>query len=184
MSFNAKNLTYGCSPLHVVGVVKLTPVPESNEPAFLRKLKSQYRDTDPVRHQRQLARPKRRGTPDEENDEDPIYVQETDPHEPIAKADCNALLEAITTDRLPGDKAQTGSRADSIDEIAPSPNSCPEGPVSQSVVIGAASKKRSIKIVGKDDPPDRRPKSEDEPAATGKQSQKNAKRPKLSFQEE
>ncbi|KAL8908925.1 MAG: hypothetical protein Q9207_000501 [Kuettlingeria erythrocarpa] len=184
MSLDAKNLTYGCSPLHVAGVIELIPGPESNEPAFLRKLKSQYGDTDPIRHQRQLARPKKWGTSDEKDDEDPIYIQETDPHEPISRADCNALLEATTTDRLSGDKAQTRGRADSTNEIAPPPNPDPEGPVSQSVVIGAASKKRSIKIVGKDDPSHRRPKSKDEPGATGKQSQKNAKRPKLSFEEE
>lgn len=170
--------------MHVAGFVKLIPVLESNEPAFLRKLKSQYRDTDPVRHQRRLARPRKWGTPDEENDEDPIYVQETNPHEPISKADCDALLDATTTDRLPGHKAQARSKADSTDEITTSLNPDGEGPASQSVVIGAASKKRPISIVGQDDPSNTCPKSEDEPGVTGKQSQKNAKRPKLSFAEE
>ncbi|KAL8763222.1 MAG: hypothetical protein Q9184_000940 [Pyrenodesmia sp. 2 TL-2023] len=184
MAFNAKNLTYGCSPMHVAGIIKLTCVPESNEPAFLRKLKGEYGGTDPARHHRPLARPKKVVHTDEENDNDPVYVKETDPHEPMSKADYDALLKAATTNQSPANKAQPGETTNGPDEIAPPPEPTPERPVSQYVVIGAASKKRSVKIVGENDLSDRPLESTDEPGTRAKsKGQQRAKRPKLSFQD-
>ncbi|KAL8930599.1 MAG: hypothetical protein Q9208_000469 [Pyrenodesmia sp. 3 TL-2023] len=158
---------------------------ESNEPAFIRKLKGEYGGTDSARNQRQLARPKKEVNPDEVNDDDPVYVQETDPHEPISKADYDALLRAATTDQSPADKAQLGETTNGLDEIVNPPQPNPEGPVSQYVIIGEASKKRSAKIVGEDVLSDRPLESTDEPGTRTKPNgKKRAKRPKLSFQEE
>lgn len=123
--------------------------------------------------------------PDEENDDDPVYVQETDPHEPMSKADYDALLKGATTDQSPANNAQPRETTNGPDEIAPPPKPNPKGPVSQYVVIGAASKKRSVKIVGETDLSDRPLESTDEPGTRGKpKSQQRTKRPKLSFQDE
>ncbi|KAL9006799.1 MAG: hypothetical protein Q9188_000486 [Gyalolechia gomerana] len=178
MSFNAKNLTY-----------------ESNEPGFLRKLKGQYGGTDPARHQQPLARPRKQRNPLEEDEDDPIYVDEANPHEPMSKAAYDALMEDTATEDRDGlfttvEESSRGAKKSSNQTGPPSEphgERCgmQEAPLKQQMaVIGAASKKRSAKIVGDGAAADeaRGCAENSEPAKS--QGLKKAKRQKLSFQDD
>ncbi|KAL8974711.1 MAG: hypothetical protein Q9197_001042 [Variospora fuerteventurae] len=177
----------------MAGNVKHNLTYESKEPAFLRKLKSEYEGTDSARHQRPLARPKRQRDAVDEEDDEPVYVHEIDPNVPISKGDHDALLDASIKKHEPAEESQRGRSDESVLDMKapPSVPGAEEGvlqdaqPQQQLAVIGAASKKRSVKVVG------------DDASATGfqesdatlkakksKQGLKKVKRPKLSFQQD
>ncbi|KAL8656099.1 MAG: hypothetical protein Q9210_000484 [Variospora velana] len=176
MAFNIKhNLTY-----------------ESKEPAFLRKLKSEYEGTDSARHQRSLARPKRQRDAVDEEDDEPVYVHETEPNVPMSKADHDALLDASIKKQEPAEEAQRGRSDESVLDLKapPSVPSAEEGvlqevqPQQQLAVIGAASRKRSVKVVGDNAPATGVQESGARSEAKSKQGLKKVKRPKLSFQQD
>ncbi|KAI4166920.1 MAG: hypothetical protein LQ343_007623 [Gyalolechia ehrenbergii] len=185
MSFNAKNLTYGHQSYSKA---------ESNEPEFLRKLKGQYGGTDPARHQQPLARPRKQKNPLEEDEDDPIYVHEANPHEPMSKAAYDALMDTATEDHdglfTTVEESSRGAKKSSDQTGPPSEphrEKCgmQEAPSKQQMaVIGAASKKRSAKIVGDGaEADDARVCAENlEPAKS--QGLKKAKKQKLSFQDD
>lgn len=178
MSFNAKSLTY-----------------ESNEPAFLRKLKVQYGGTDSARHQQPLARPRKQRNSTEEDGDEPVYVHEADPHEPISKSEYDALMDDKVTED------QDGPFATAEEPSAQAGKACiPMGPSSepddvravmhkapskqQIAVIGAASKKRSAKVIGDGSIIDEAVGFAGKPESTKSQKPKKAKRQKLSFQDD
>ncbi|KAI4132663.1 MAG: hypothetical protein LQ338_000603 [Usnochroma carphineum] len=174
MSSNVKNLTY-----------------ESKEPAFLRKLKGEYGGRDSARHQRPLARAQKARDADEEHDDQPVYVHETSPYVPMSKADYDALLHASTTEREPVQKTQSETSVKGSYETEPSPEPSKKATLEdtqtkqQTAVIGASSKRRLVKVIGEDASSAEVQKSKGgEPMTVKKQVQRNAKRPKLSFQDD
>ncbi|KAL8683788.1 MAG: hypothetical protein Q9186_000274 [Xanthomendoza sp. 1 TL-2023] len=173
MSVNSKNLTY-----------------ETNEPAFLKKLRSEYGGTDLSRQQRPQARPRKQRNADEENDDEPVYVHDEDPHEPISKADYDALLKAPSTEQesaksmQPASSVQfspgteSSSQAHSLDQVQ---QALPTK--ERTAGIGRSSKKRSAKIIGDDDSADEVRKLTTGSDAPKKHVQTKGKKVKLSFED-
>ena len=163
MSFKAKNLTY-----------------ESNEPAFLRRLRGEAAGAgDPDRHGRSAARPvpKRLKGKDDEDD-GPTYVEE-ESGDTISKADYEALLA--------GDE----KKADADGDMKPQRPNNGEEPDSKSRLkqqslaeAGQARKKRKVaKVVGDIDEEEDGvvPDSKEKPSV--KKPKKKSK-VKLSFEDE
>ncbi|KAI4088609.1 MAG: hypothetical protein LQ344_005947 [Seirophora lacunosa] len=160
---------------------------EPKEPAFLRKLKSEYEGSNSARHQGSLARPKRQKDAGGEDEDEPVFVHETDPNVPISKADYEALLDASTKKQEPAEEAQrerSGGRA--LDMKAPlSAPSVGEGVLQDAeplAGIGAASRKRAVKVVGGSTSATGVPECGGRSEAKRKQRLKKVKRPRLSFQ--
>ena len=128
-----------------------TYIPESNEPAFLRKLRSEYgRGVDPARHQHPLARPRKQNTTDAADDE-PTYVHE-DTLDTISKDEYTALL---THNKGKVDDDRTSSLPDggehSDDGVSENTGQQRHEvkPAAQlQANIGSTSKKRLVKAIG------------------------------------
>ncbi|KAL8811268.1 MAG: hypothetical protein Q9223_006605 [Gallowayella weberi] len=167
MSVNSKNLTY-----------------ETNEPTFLKKLKSEYGNDGLTRQQRPQVRPKKQRNADEEDDDEPVYVHEEDPHEPISKADYDALLKAPSTEPEPAELMQSATSAQFSQETESSDQVQQTLPAKERTAgIGASSKKRSAKIIGEEDSSDEVRKSTTGSEAPKKHVQKKGKKVKLSFED-
>ncbi|KAL9633257.1 MAG: hypothetical protein Q9204_003471 [Flavoplaca sp. TL-2023a] len=174
MSFNAKNLTY-----------------ESKDPSFLRRLKGEFGATDAVRQQRPQARPKRLRNTHEEDDDQPIYVNDQDPSETLSKAEYDALLRASSTVQQPVREAppDVDVPTSNVTEVRPTSSAGVRAEhesamKERSAGIGGRSKKRSAKIVGDDALSDKAQKSMNEAHVVKKSAPKRAKKMKLSFEDD
>ncbi|KAL8900998.1 MAG: hypothetical protein Q9192_000774 [Flavoplaca navasiana] len=174
MSFNAKNLTY-----------------ESKDPSFLRRLKGEFGATDAVRQQRPQARPKRLRDTQEEDDDQPIYVNDQDPSEILSKAEYDALLKAPSTEQQPVKETppevdvQTSNATQARPTSSAGVRNGQESAVKErSAGIGGCSKKRAAKIVGDDALSDEAQKSMNEAHVVKKSASKRAKKMKLSFEDD
>ncbi|EFW19520.1 hypothetical protein D8B26_007742 [Coccidioides posadasii str. Silveira] len=172
MNFKAKNLTY-----------------DKNEPAFLRRLRSQYGDGTGERHGRSNVRPIKPKDPDA--DDEPTYVDE-ESNEVISKEEYQAMLRNAeeNTSEQPTSRPENGdqnqnSTSDKTHEKATEP---PELAPSQKVAeIGGAKKKKLARVIADDDDDD-----DDQPAkkdaqvkVTGPPKKRQKKKKiKLSFDEE
>ncbi|KAL9599767.1 MAG: hypothetical protein Q9219_003650 [cf. Caloplaca sp. 3 TL-2023] len=169
--------------------------PDSKEPSFLRKLRGEYGVNDVSRHGQQFARPRRQRNSAEEYDDEPIYVHETEPHEPMTKAKYDALFgtskNAPDTEGVHGPPSPKGEQSDR--NVALSYNTEPSYSSHQgratspdvqlkqhTAVIGGVSKKRTAKVIGDDDVADKTNKTTGPPGKMKKQGSK-AKKQKLSF---
>lgn len=159
MSFKAKDLTY-----------------ESNEPAFLRRLRGQVAGGDADRHERPIARPKRLKQNDDEDD-GPTYVVE-ESGDTLSKAEYEAMLAKEdaadeTVERPEGEAAEGGEpRSHSRQQLAEA---------------GQKQKKRkAAKIIGNDDEKDEAVANghEEQAKKVTKKPKKKAKAVKLSFEDE
>ncbi|KAK2801525.1 hypothetical protein FQN50_007741 [Emmonsiellopsis sp. PD_5] len=169
MSFNAKNLSY-----------------DKNEPAFLRKLRSQYGDGSGFRNDRPNPRPtKQRDTDD---DDAPTYVDE-ESNEVISKEEYEALVKGDSEDQVAEDAGNnnedgnnetnaldtttgTGKESKTVTETP--------GPKAKQRVaeIGGAKKRKQGKVIGDDatEPDAKKPQTSRKP--------KLKKKIKLSFDDE
>lgn len=190
MSFNAKNLTYGPSTCTKSIYQILIDIPESNEPSFLRKLKSEYGGNNSGRHERPLARPRKHRGADEDEDDAPTYVDE-ESHDTFTKTEYEALMNT-KDETVPQakdvkgeeatDLADGGAESTSIakDQAVELPN-----PAKREIVatIGGIGKRRLAKVVG--EYPDGEESKEIRKSATGVKKTTNPKKKvKLSFDEE
>ncbi len=159
---------------------------ESNEPAFLRKLRNEYRGGDSARHERPLARP-RKHVKDGEEDDQPTFVVEGS-QDTLSKAEYEALMGVASDEKRDGNKAVSDPQLGSKDE---KPRKCsteipdystPAKPKSAS--IGASNKRRFAKIVGDEDEGTAESRDEDSAQTTKKPKAKKGKKVKLSFAEE
>lgn len=131
---------------------------ESKDPAFLRKLKSEYQGHDEAQHRRPQARPKKQNSRDDEDDDEPIYIDEQTQN-PVPINEYKALLisheaKPNTNRSLPSSSSSppsSGSRdpqaeIPTIDGIKSSDSII----LSQQreVSIGVNSKKRLARVVG------------------------------------
>ncbi|KAK0507869.1 hypothetical protein JMJ35_009758 [Cladonia borealis] len=169
MTFNSKNLSY-----------------ESNEPAFLRKLRSEYQGGDSARHERPLARP-RKHIKDGDEDDEPTFVVEGS-QDTLSKAEYEALMGVVSDEKHDGNEAVSDPQPESKDEkpgessTEISDNSTPAKQVNAS--IGASNKRRFAKIVGDEDEGAAESRDENSPRTTKKPKAKKAKKVKLSFAED
>ena len=159
---------------------------ESNEPAFLRKLRNEYRGDDSARHERQLARPRKHVIDGEEEDQ-PTFVVEGS-QDTLSKAEYEALMGVVSDEKHDGNEAVSDPQPGSKDE---SPrkgsteipdNSTPAK--QQSASIGASNKRRFVKIVGAEDEGTAESQDGDSARTTKKPKAKKGKKVKLSFTEE
>lgn len=161
MSFKAKNLTY-----------------ESNEPAFLRRLRGEVAGNDADRHERPIARPKRLQKDDDEDD-GPTYVVE-ESGDTLSKADYEAMLK--------GDEpSHDGSAARPYGEDDHVKADSKAEPKQKVTEAGQAQKKRKVaKAIGGtgEDDGAAEPEEQDKGKKGVKKPKKKAKAVKLSFEDE
>ncbi|MCJ1425359.1 hypothetical protein MMC29_003257 [Sticta canariensis] len=155
MTFNAKNLNYGMFAIMVYTLTALTKVTDPKEPAFLRRLRDEYGDRNPARHERPLARPKKhRISDDDDDDDEPTYVDGISQNV-VSKANYDALMNPKRLEKEEERSSSTSpnQRNLQIEKHATIGNHHldPEVPPSQlGANIGGNLKKRLPKIVGDD----------------------------------
>ena len=190
MSFNAKNLSYGSTPCSLVILLFAfidVGSTEANEPAFLRRLKSQYGGGDGRENpQRRPKKPK-----NEDDDDAPTYVEEGS-HEVISKEEYEALVR--------GDDPEEENKDESTDFKAGQPTASLHGGVQEGTAgtdgsksrqnvagIGGPKKRKQAKVVGEELAEE---KEEEEgrqgtsPVANKPKQKKKKKKVKLSFDED
>ncbi|EEQ89952.1 hypothetical protein RJZ56_004744 [Blastomyces dermatitidis] len=138
MSFNAKNLTY-----------------EKNEPAFLRKLRSQYGDGSGFRNDRPSPRPTKKK--DADDDDAPTYVDEAS-NEIISKEEYDVLVRGDSDNKI-GERSgnnrneneKTRSTNDTGDGVDQGERQGPKAKRNQHFAeIGGAKKRKQAKVIGED----------------------------------
>ncbi|KAK5806367.1 hypothetical protein VI817_000625 [Penicillium citrinum] len=171
---------HDCIVIALLSRVTLIDISEANEPAFLQKLRGQYGDNS-GRLERPAARPlKAKDKRDEEEDE-PVYVDE-ESNEVISKEEYKALVGGDDTKQSDIDQAtKDSSTADNQDESTsqPEPTSAKQSNLTE---VGGQKKRKQAKVVGEDTKPE-----PDEPLpakASTTRKPKKAKKIKLSFDEE
>ncbi|KAI4107099.1 MAG: hypothetical protein L6R37_001799 [Teloschistes peruensis] len=173
MALNPKNLTY-----------------ESNEPAFLRKLRGEYGGLDTARHQCQQLRPRKKRDAEEKDEDEPIYVHEGDPHTPISRADYDVLMKVPTTKQSSVKETEVLDTRDidttdtEISAFAASEAVDEVHPRQETTTIGGVSRKRAARIIADDDSADEAHPSANISRNVKRQALKQRKKPKLSFQDE
>ena len=160
---------------------------ESNEPAFLRRLRSEHGDRDSSRHERQLARPRKQVQEGEEDDQ-PTYVVE-DSQDTLSKAEYEALITADNADQKDeNDVPLPANSSHSIGEAEPTKDEVTREAalVKQRVAgIGSSTKRRLAKVVGDEEGEDGAvPEKGDSGKNSKKLRPKKVKKVKLSFDEE
>ncbi|OJD28480.1 hypothetical protein ACJ73_00111 [Blastomyces percursus] len=138
MSFNAKNLSY-----------------EKNEPAFLRKLRSQYGDGSGVRNDRPSPHPTKKK--DTDDDDAPTYVDETS-NEIISKEEYDALMRGDSDNKIGkssgnngNENEKTRSTNDTGDGDEQGELQGPKAKQKQHFAgIGGAKKRKQAKVIGED----------------------------------
>ena len=159
---------------------------ESDEPAFLRKLRNEYQGGDSARHERPLARP-RKHVKDGEEDDEPTFVVEGS-QDTLSKAEYEALMGVVSDEKHDGNEAVSDPQPISKDEKPSecsteiSDNSTPAKQINAS--IGASNKRRFAKVVGNEDEGAAESRDEDSARTTKTPKAKKAKKVKLSFAEE
>ena len=185
MTFNSKNLSYGANIFELQRDNSNNGT-ESNEPAFLRKLRSEYQGGDSARHERPLARP-RKQIKDGDEDDDPTFVVEGS-EDTLSKAEYEALMGVVSDEKHDGNEAvfdpQPGSKDEKPREYSTEilVNSTPAKQINTS--IGASNKRRFAKIVGDEDEGAAERREEDSARIAKKPKAKKAKKVKLSFAED
>ena len=159
---------------------------ESNEPAFLRKLRSEYGGADSARHERPIARP-RKHVKDDEEDDQPTFVVEGS-QDTLSKAEYEALMAVASDEKHDGNEAVSGRQPGADDEKPRgSNNEIPDDTTpakQQNASIGASNKRRFAKIVGNEDEGIAKNHNEDSARTSKKTKTKKGKKVKLSFDEE
>lgn len=160
--------------------------PESNEPAFLRELRSQYGGADSARHDRPLARP-RKHVEDDEEDDQPTFVVEGS-QDTLSKAEYEALMGVANDEKHDETEGVSDGQPSAEDEKPrDSSTEIPDNATpakKQSASIGASNKRRFAKIVGNEDEGIAKSHGVDSARTTEKPKTKKGKKVKLSFAEE
>ncbi len=120
------------------------------EPSFLRKLKSEYGGGDSHRHERPLARPRKKRIGDEDDDDEPTYVDEGS-NETISKSQYDTLIGNPPKDEPTG-KVKVGPES-----IESPPGSCAGGAMNENLEfvalkqniaqIGNRKKRKAAKVI-------------------------------------
>ncbi|KAJ9627882.1 hypothetical protein H2203_003100 [Taxawa tesnikishii (nom. ined.)] len=173
---------------------------ESNEPAFLRRLRAQNSGNDTDRHERAIARPRKPKDAASLDEDAPTYVVE-DSGDTLTKAEYDALMSGnggkAGDAETPGVTGQSTSDEPEASGSLPAEEGVDDAERKKQAIMeaGKASKKRKVaKVVGgEDDDDDDEPADEKDgngnnaPAAASKAAKKpkkKAKAIKLSFGDE
>ncbi|OJD15048.1 hypothetical protein AJ78_04671 [Emergomyces pasteurianus Ep9510] len=137
MSFNAKNLSY-----------------DKREPAFLRKLRSEYGDGSGFRNDRPNPRPTK--MKDGDDDDAPTYVDE-ESNEVISKAEYDALVRGDRDNKteensknIGDENEQTKSGHEGDGDVQGKPQGGKAKPKQHFAEIGGAKKRKQAKVIGED----------------------------------
>ncbi|KAJ6102802.1 hypothetical protein N7486_005229 [Penicillium sp. IBT 16267x] len=144
---------------------------EAQEPAFLQRLRGQYSGDTSGRLERPAARNKKLRDPKDEEDDEPVYVDE-ESNEVITKEEYKALVE-------PPKDNETNTKDPSTAEGHKKPAE-PITKQSNLTEAGAQRKRKQAKVVGEEN----KPESEAPVAQEKPKKPKKAKKIKLSFDEE
>ncbi|KAI4197286.1 MAG: hypothetical protein LQ350_006014 [Teloschistes chrysophthalmus] len=173
MALNPKNLTY-----------------DSNEPAFLRKLRGEYGGSNTARHQCQQLRPRKKMDAEDEDEDEPVYVHEGDPNTPISRADYDVLMKVPTTKQSSVKETEVfDTRATDTTDTEISASAANKAvdevhPRQETATIGGVSRKRAARIIADDESADEAHPSANRSRNVKRQALKQGKKPKLSFQDE
>ncbi|OAX83836.1 hypothetical protein ACJ72_01793 [Emergomyces africanus] len=134
MSFNAKNLSY-----------------DKREPAFLRKLRSEYGDGSGFRNDRPSPRPTK--PKDDDDDDAPTYVDE-ESNEIISKAEYDSLVRGDRDNKSEEDSRNIGDENEqtkSAHECGGDRQGEPQAKHKQHFAeIGGAKKRKQVKVIGEE----------------------------------
>lgn len=121
---------------------------ESKEPSFLRKLKKEYEDSDRSRHERPLARPRKRQAENEE-EEEPVFLDE-ESLKPLSRDECHLSLEPNREKQIAKQNLLSSPELTHYSAGVASENAACNtmSTKKQQVYIGGSSKKRLVKVVG------------------------------------
>lgn len=151
---------------------------DSQEPAFLQKLRGQYGDTS-GRLERPIERVRKAKNPKDDEDDEPVYVDE-ESNEVISKEDYKALVKG---DPQSEEASAAGKAAESEDKTQSSAESSKAQ--SNLTEIGGQKKRKQVKVIGEETKPESEPAAEEPLAkASASRKPKKAKKIKLSFDEE
>ncbi|KAL8951354.1 MAG: hypothetical protein Q9222_002674 [Ikaeria aurantiellina] len=179
MAINAKNLTYGNVPSF-----------EPKQPAFLEKLRGTHVGVGSPPPQRPQSRPRRQPQKDEDADDDPVYVYDEKPHEPMTKSQYQSLAINADAEQSPLKEGSPGGTVEAPDTATPPSHAQSEGSLPRAVkpeklaAIGGASKKRSARIIEDTTSWDAIQSQIEQSPIFTKQSRKKRKRPKVCFEDD
>ena len=156
---------------------------ESNEPAFLRRLRGEYGDRDSSRHERPLARPRKQVQDGEEDDQPTFVVEES--QDTLSKAE----YEALAADNADNENnVHTSAKTNhSVEQAQARQEEVTRGPtvVEQHIAgIGGSTKRRLAKVIGDEEEDEVAPKKGDSRKNSKNARAKKGKKMKLSFDEE
>ncbi|KAJ5098686.1 hypothetical protein N7532_005687 [Penicillium argentinense] len=154
---------------------------EANEPAFLQKLRGQYGNNN-GRLERPAARPRKLKDSKDEDDDEPVYVDE-ESNEVISKEEYKALVKSDEPNQNGDESTNDQTTADGE---KPTPKAESEHRKQTNLTeVGGQKKRKQAKVVGEDQPPpeeqQEKPKT---PVSKKPEKAKKAKKIKLSFDEE
>jgi hypothetical protein len=176
MSFKAKDLHFGMSMCNKLLLLADFHSTDSEQPAFLRRLRGELTSGDSARHEQPIARNKRMKKDDDEDDA-PTYVLE-DTKESLTKEEYDALVSGK-------DYKEKEEAEDSAKQGGTESESKPKDKIAE---VGAASKKRkAAKIVNEEHEEVKPDASKDGKQADSKgtkKPKKKAKAVKLTFGED
>lgn len=159
---------------------------ESNEPAFLRRLRAQHGGGDSARHERPQARPKKQ-MKDGEEDDQPTYVVE-DSSDTLSKEEYETLVKGNDAEEQKGSDLPSFSSPANPDatqvEASAGKDALPESAFprkQQAAAIGVSNKRRLAKVVGDEDGKVAKPVKGDPAQQKAKPKGKQGKKVKLSF---
>lgn len=151
---------------------------KSNEPSFLRKLRSQYGEGGDNHRGRPNPRPVK---PRDANDDDePTYVDE-ESNEVISTEQYLALLKGDAQEEA-GDTNGKSAKDGAVDKAETRPLS--SKPSKGAAEIGGSKKRKQGKIIGEEEKPEENPISQRAADEPKKKKKVTKKKIKLSFDEE
>ena len=119
---------------------------ESNEPAFLRRLRGEFGGGDSSRHERPLARPRKQQKSDSVNDDAPTYV-DAENHNVLSKEEYEALISQDDA----ASKQMAESSLSTADDHDTQKETLKPTSTEPAVAIGGSKKKRRAKVLQDDE---------------------------------
>lgn len=158
--------------------------PEAKEPAFLQKLRGQY-GSNSGRLERPAARPRRLKDPKDDDDDEPVYIDE-ESNEVISKEEYR-VLAGVTTEKEGEASLEDQSTTESKGK-AHTQKEFTTAKQNNLTEVGGQRKRKQAKVVGEDKPEEQKVPGngpdEAQPKPPASRKPKKTKKIKLSFDEE
>lgn len=157
---------------------------DSNQPTFIRRLRGEIGGQDSSRHERAIARPRKLKNSNDDEDDEPTYVNEEN-REVISKSEFEALANRETSEKTELDGVALSHDQPEGDIRLPIVLK-PEGPAPKEHVasVGGSSKRKVAKVFGNEDIGFAKRAKADSPDNKNKTKTRKGKKIKLSFDED